>query len=517
MSVEASGYAHHGNAAERRDLRIVCGALAFALVCMFVLAALRGVWLDELWTLWLTGRDLPLGDAFFKRWSFEPHPPLFYFWMWSLRHVLPTIVPVLRCGNLIGLALLAVAARIARRHGADPRFLWLYVLLVASSPVIVVYFAELRSYFLQATLLAGLVLLLERVHFARHDLSRRETGLAGAILLWMLLAPNLHYLNAAVTLTMVGMEALNQFRRRRWRYTALLIGAMLAAMACLAVPLRHYLSLAPVASPMEVSNARGYLVMGFMIAVGIGANLAALVFALRGGWIARPLSSTRGTWGEASAFTYAVELALVIAVVAVAFTTLNLSKHFLVPRYVLQLVAIGAAPVAWWARGGFGTRWFWLVPANAVLLAGAAVAMQGPNKRWEYNIARIQAQIRACPATRVLALDSIALTDRSATPKAGDDPNATLAAIMANGYGYVAGRAGFHTDLVPRPGPLRAIESGCPTLLWLESNYYRSHLTAADLLQIAHIADDPATIASMRVEQASDHALLYIYPRQPGR
>ena len=494
----------------RRDLRLVWAASACALSCMFALAAMRGVWLDELWTLWLTGHDLPLGETFVRRWSFEPHPPLFYFWIWSVRHVMPTIVPLLRCSNLVGLILLLGAGAVARRHGADRRFLTLYMLLVVSSPVIVVYFGELRSYFLQATLLAGLVLLLERVHFAAADLARRDGELAAAIVVWMLLASNLHYLTAAVCLTTVGMEALNQIRRWRLRFAGLLIGAMLAAILCLVAPLRHYLSLQPLSSPMEVSNARGYLVMGFMIAVGAGANIVALVFAVRGLW-----GAARG--GQATALTYTIEIALVILVVAIAFTTLNLSKHFLVPRYVLQLVALGAAPVAWCARGGFGRRWFWLVPVNALLLATAAVAIQGPNKRWEYNIGRIKAQIAACPTTQVLALDSIALTDRSTAPKAGDDPNATLAAIMANGYAYVAARNGFATTLVPRPGPPSAIMPGCPTILWLESNYYRNHLTAAELMKIANLSDDPATIAYTRIEEVGDHALLYIYPRTEGR
>ena len=59
--------------------------LLFTVGCMIAGARSRGIWIDEIWTLWMSQHDLPLGEVIAHRWTQDVHPMFFFALNWALR------------------------------------------------------------------------------------------------------------------------------------------------------------------------------------------------------------------------------------------------------------------------------------------------------------------------------------------------------------------------------------------------------------------------------------------------
>ena len=108
----------------------------------------RGPWLDEFLTIAWTTNTSP--REFLYLVTIVEYQPILHFGLIFLaQHAGITDVALLRALNILGLPLVLLALRYARRQRAInvPQALVLWV-LYTSSPIFFEYFAELRSYFL---------------------------------------------------------------------------------------------------------------------------------------------------------------------------------------------------------------------------------------------------------------------------------------------------------------------------------------------------------------------------------
>ena len=62
-------------------------SLAVILTGLVFAAAHKGIWYDEMWSMFMARHDLPLGPTYSQRWSYDVHPPLFSFTSWLFEPV----------------------------------------------------------------------------------------------------------------------------------------------------------------------------------------------------------------------------------------------------------------------------------------------------------------------------------------------------------------------------------------------------------------------------------------------
>jgi uncharacterized membrane protein len=173
--------------------------LGVCLMFVLILQQQRGLWLDEAWSIWLSGHDIALPRIIRERWITDVHPPLFSAYAWTLEPLLGGSVGAMRLVNLGGLPLAALTALQAWRRGIDRDFLMLFAVMVAASPFFILYAAEFRSYFLQLLFAACLIAQLRMAHAGRA--SWPTLGFTALLLV------NLHYMGSLIGLILIGAEA----------------------------------------------------------------------------------------------------------------------------------------------------------------------------------------------------------------------------------------------------------------------------------------------------------------------
>ena len=199
-------------------------------------AVLKGGWIDEYWTIWMTKPDLSFSEALWNRWLPDVgHPPLFNLIHWSLAHAVGDSLIVRRFVNLITLVvLLAPTLALMRPQLAPHHFRLLILLSVLASPFVFAKFAESRAYFTDAIAVLALLLTLREL-FVRVATSRIGPGLISWLAVVSLIASNLDYTNAIVTHSLLGCSAVALWlmRRRRLAFIVAVVGVITAALLTL--------------------------------------------------------------------------------------------------------------------------------------------------------------------------------------------------------------------------------------------------------------------------------------------
>ncbi len=469
----------------------VTAALLCAAGAMIVLAATRGLWFDEFWTIFLSRHAAPVRELLDTRWGPDVHPPFYTIYTWALEPLTGDGKLAMRLTNLLGLAPIAAGCLIVRRRHGHARFLALFVLLLASSPFFVTYFGEYRSYFLECCGSAFVVLLLHALHFLDRDIDAREDkGLVAAALIGVPLAVMLHFTSGAELLIVCGIAFLYHCWRRHRRTAILLFAAMAIGIALLAGSIALVMHYHPQSPPNQTSAAKGLALAIGMAGAGAGANLAA---AGIGAWAL--FRSQR----EASrpARDYPWLLVLTLAALVLVIAGLNAVKPFLAMRYMIAFIPVGAALAAWLASR---VRWAWAIPlvaANAVLLIAAITVQQARNHRWELYPPRIAGIVARCPATRVIALYTPPLRPEAGAMQAGIRNDR---AVFMGGYRLLARQYGFAIEEAPQPdGRGFSVAGPCPTLLWVEQNVYAPEAPAGQIFAVAGLRVPPqATVSEQR-------------------
>lgn len=456
--------------------------LAACFGCILWLDAMRGIWLDEASSYWLSGHDLAIGRIIRDRWITDVHPPLYSAYAWILQPLFGGSVQEMRLINLGALWFAALSWRLAWRRKIDGDFLILFAVLVASSPFFILYAAEFRSYFLQLVLGACLIVQLRMVHEGKGGLAL--LGVTGLLLI------NLHYFGSLIGLILIGAEAVHLARAGR-RRTAL---ALLLIMVVAAVPLTAAaLAMLTAIEPVAVSNIpplRALLAITATLGSAALPNLFAMA-ALRGG----PHRADHSFVGV---------LAGALAGIASVYFLLNLATHNLLPRHMIAAVPIAPALIALMLEGRLKVRprLLALICGNALLLALAATAYGLANQRWETNVERIGAALKACPQSRLHALNVMALLGPADTLHSvtGIDHFFGLT------YHMIADGKGWTVRIVPDGAPM-APGGACPALLWVEHLYARPGTSDTELARLGGFA---GPIRVVRLQRGDARALLAI-------
>jgi len=460
------------------------------LAMILVLQQLRGLWLDEAASYWLSRHDVGWLQLARERWITDVHPPLFSMLSWAARPLLGESIQHLRMINLAGLLFALMVWRRAAESGLDGFFLASFGLAVAASPFFILYAAEFRSYFLQMVLSASLVVLFRMVVEGR--------GGMGWLSATLLLLTNLHYYGCLSGLILVGVGTLYLRRQGRGREALTLCLSILVSLLPLVMAM---LAMISSIEPVKVSYASP--VAGVLMVVLVGLSPAmpniALLYAIG-----------RARKRRDALSDLSILLALACGLTVAAYALLNLFTHNLLPRHMISVIPIAAGLLASLAERELrrDPRLFRLSCYNAVLLSAAAFSYGLTHSRWESNVTLIKAALRQCPASPVYALNGMSLVG-------AEDPLHRVAGIndvFALTYQLIARRAGWRVVIVP-DGQMHRPHRGCPSLLWIEHFYARQRLRDEQLARLAGFTQD---LSVARLQSGGGRALLAISQAPPN-
>lgn len=491
----------------RVALIMVAALGAFALLIMIMSARYRGIWIDEIWSLWITRRDIPFPDIEYTRWAKDNHPPLFYAAAWMLNGIAGDSIFISRMENVVPIVLVVAGLfLISRGREGVVGFSLTFFVLVFVGIEAGKLFPEFRSYFSQLCAVYMIVVCLFSVHQSKNDFKfDQDSDLAIIFVVSALLSLNLHYICSFVVGVLLGVFVVQQVVARRWRWAGLLLAGGLLAAAPLGAAL--YLSAKFVRANVgsfwiDTSPSEAALIIARTLAHGAAYNVVAALAAVLGLSAAirsvragrnsnAPVTAAAAHWRRTASFAICVSIALAISV-AVIFTV-NLVRPIVVDRYLTAIVPLVASLVAAFAADQLlaSRAAFALFVLNAAALGVGEGRKMIAEKRWELTAQYIQDQVRACPDARVYALDP--------TMFRGFKGPVDQRWPQEWGYRKVARDHGFSIRDLQR-GDRRPItlSSGCPTLLWDE---HGSPSDLADLRSAPFVRNLPpeAPISSVRV------------------
>jgi len=440
--------------------RLVAAA-AIGLILAFAAAdaALRGPWLDEVWTLELSDTSNGLRALVRDGWLRDTHPPAFNAWATLLASLGITSIPAGRlASNLLAAALMIVAAwRLSRRAPGQAGFNTVLLLLTLSLPQAMESFAVYRSYFWQIAAIGTLALVARHLAATTVDLDRRrDADLAAIAAIATAASIGLHYVGGLFGGLLAGAIALSAWRRGLKRWAILMLAT--AALATLFVAASVLLQAPNWARDLD----HRWIDLPALEALGVPVALAVAALchnplALVGLWIAP------GRRDAPERRFMAIVLGVLVAGVAIilavhTFQPIVVDRYlFAVPVLVSALLAVPAARLVR-HRVLFG-----LLALVAVAVAAAPIVREGIPPLWNEGARTIAKIVSQCPTTQVYAASGWALGPAAETRAARrEDP------VFARAYRMLAAGNGFAVRFVGQHGTARATPGACPVVLWFE-------------------------------------------------
>ena len=427
------------------------------LVCLVFVVWRRGLWYDEVWTLFMTRADRLPGESLTDRWLQDLHPPLFYALGWLTKALTSNDVHLARVLNAIPLAADALLfLAIGRRHPRSRPFLTLFALLLATSPLFIRYFAEDRSYFTQYCAMAGIMAILYRVVAIGGVSTRSDRFLAIMVAAQILLAFNLHYYGAAFSAVLVGVAIVllwfgGHRRWASWIAAAALVGGLIL-VATFIIQRSHMMAATQgFWAKASLLQAAGYFAV--MLGGSAAVNLAAIAAGSLAVWRGR--SQALGTAPFIRLAGTMLAAALVTSLLLVATTSASS------PRYLMIVVPIGIALVAACASCLDDQRFWRAILVNALLALTASTWWFSRAANWDAGANLVAAQVAACSDTKVHILPwyEVDTNHGALLPSEAD--------VIWFGHGLLASQRDFAVE----PRSSRAISPICPTLIWLEHHF----------------------------------------------
>lgn len=320
---------------------MAAGFLAAFLLFGLVAIALRGPYVDEFWTMVFADPALSMREAW-RMWSSDRgHPVGYVLAMRGYAELVPQSVMAGRLFNLAPLALFLMVAGRACRAPGEREFVIPFALLSLSLFFAIERFADQRSYFTAAMLLASIVVL-ARSAFAGSG--RRVdrvmlivlAGAAGAV----------HYAMALAILAVLAAASLSHLAGRR-RGPAIWTAAAAASTAiAIALSLANAAGYEDIPQPYTVSMASFALYLAVALLGAALANPLLSLLALRE--VAGAPSRWRGLardWRAALA-TRRGGAVLALAFVVVGYALLNALTHILLIRQIMAVAFVAVAVIA---------------------------------------------------------------------------------------------------------------------------------------------------------------------------
>lgn len=457
-----------------RFLALATGALGLFTLGLLLLDAKRqGVWIDEIWSLWMSDPSVPYPRVLTERWLQDLHPPLFHAVNWLLSPVLGNDIFVRRLLNLFPCAyFLAILTFTGRRSARSARFALVLAVVALTSRGAAWYFPEHRSYFTELCLTGALCALMRELFVRDRDIRlAEEPALVALTFLTIVVTLNLHFIAVVLVGSFLGMAALALLARRRWWAAGLVIAATAVAFGPVLMALWAELGfLTAVGDFWTKSGPLDTLKMlvatpAHSFADNLVAGFAAVVAAYaawrgrRGAASASPppawSPNTDDVWFAATLFAGIVFGMAFLLVV-------NISRPLVVPRYLITLVPLTAGVVATLGADLLLSRrgWTLLFLINAALVLAVFSVKPLTNPRWEGTIKYIRARVEQCPSTKVYGLDTTIFP----YPRPFNEH-----IIQDWGYQAMGRENGFSVTLLdPRRPNAPVLSNTCPTLLWAE-------------------------------------------------
>lgn len=453
----------------------------------------RSGWYDEFYSLYVIRAGAPVGDLA-GAWMRDNHPPLFYAlaWLWG-RLVAPLglagSVEGLRTINLVFLGGgIAALAALARGDAWLRGLMWPYAVALASSLAMVDRIDQLRSYFLSFVVVAVVVPMLATVGHGRRP--------GRALGLMLALAMAVHLVTTVIVMGLVGGMMALLAMRGRWSDARRL--SVIGALA--SVPFALFMA---VQLPTIMGNTTHFWIPGGPNAArwAIEHELIDVVwanpglFAIAALGLALPMM-WRGSDRPVLILTLGFGLALGLGVLFAE----HLHRPIIITRYLVALdpvlammLALAAAePLRRIPRPVLRDGALLFITAGVIHAnLGATLARPG----WDGTARAIAAEVRACPATRVIP----ALRWNANTL---DMPPRENLSVIPFSYRHMAARWHFAlASEVPHP-----LTGPCPTLFWAEHTSGQ-HPTAQEI--IAGLRADGWPIASGRVVRIEEGWVLF--------
>jgi hypothetical protein len=454
----------------------------------FAASRAKGMWYDEVWTLFVTQHDLGLFEIIRLRWLTDIHPPLYYALGWLTRPIAGDSIQAARGLNLAGLALAGLAMAQAVRVEPKARgFALALVLGLIATPQLAEQIIEHRAACLiLAANAAGLVTLYAILSRGR-DAGPGDAGLTVALGISVGAALNLHYLASVANAALYGAMLILLWRAglNGWARRLLLI--MVAGMVMLVgwYAAQHLL-VRDVARVFWVNTSPGDAVrMFYWSARKLGeANLALTALA-----VFSAVAAVRSR-GFSLNVRFAIATAAGVMLALAALFAINWVRPALQERYLIALVPFALAVPAtlivdWLAE----RRWvLWLVAAGSVLGIIRSDAERAFMPGWEATAARAAVVQRACPDTSVHARPHWVVTP--------DQPMILDNEPSAFRYGQTlaAAKSGLRLE----PVSSRRVSATCPTLVWAE--HLARPVTPAEVARQAGLNLSAQAISDARMD-----------------
>ena len=455
-----------GAAASDRWLRALAWVTALAgLAALARAMALRGPWYDEFYTAWVTRPALPFGAALTEHWLPDNHPPLYYALVWATGWAGLSIEAHRALNLAIGAGALAAGWLMLReaRAAALRRLGPLLVVVLAAQGAVLVYGAELRSYFASLCAVALLVLALTLAW-----IDGKPGGPVRQRVLWgaTLAAFNLHIATSLIAGCLVAAFLAAALLRRDWpllRWMA--VPALVAGMVLVGVT--------AVQAPLWEANTRAFWIApGWFSARWTIQNTVAPMLLANGPALLAALAGLAPAAGSAVARrrrSRELEAAVLLVVGSLAAMALCVAIHLALRPFVVERYLVGLAPpVALATALGLGAlaarlprtgaRALYLAVTGASLWAlyghmAATIAKPG----WDGSARAVAALVARCP-------DSPVHTDPQWNADVLALPPADNREVVPHAYAAMAERFGFAIE----PPGSRRVSGRCPTLFWAE-------------------------------------------------
>jgi hypothetical protein len=430
----------------------------------------KGVWFDEIWSKWMSSRELGLAEVARERWFQDLHPPLFYLYNWAASAIIGPEIAAHRGINMVLLAALGgIGAYIWHIRTAMRPALVVGALLLLSNRDIVLL-AEYRSYALIACSTAALTLLLGEVLARGRDLAlpadRTLMLLLGALIM---LSLNLHYISTLICGITIGVFSLDRARLGQWRWFAMMMGVATLAMLPVFGALWAERSFMAAAVPdfwVKTSVFAAFKMMGGKVAFAAGLNLVVIgYFALA--LHERFIKNCREGVGDGS-WHFATLAGLSVLASCALLLAVNVFRPVIVPRYLIALSPITIVVLAVIVADRIAAqRWIFIAfLANAAIVALVLMWSIQKKPAWDEGARIVAAAVRACPDTIVYSIwrmDGYPVSKFTALPN--EIPFITWA--MAD-IGRKYGLSPRFIDPATPPAALPLSPAGCPTILWVE-------------------------------------------------
>lgn len=484
---------------------LIVGLIGCA-AAMLALAWQRGDAIDEYWTMWMADPRLPFRQAFWERIIRDtPHPPLFYSINWLVGPLFAEDVLARRLTNAFAL-ILVIPTLLCRRETAPNRYRPLFALVLLSLPYVLANFAEYRSYFLVTIAIACLTIMARELQLRERTDPAGDRRLFG---LWFfvvtIIALNLQYMASCAGVALLTVSAAYHWRFGRARTGGLVFAAMVIALIPLITFLAVALSLPRPTLAYQSSLLKGWVIILLMVALGLGGNLA---LAGRAGWVLTRLRGARDALSN-ERLAFAAVLAATLALQIIGFALVHTLSGAIIPRQLFGILPIGVALTVELATlDRISLRTLALVTVNALVLALATTIVESRHKRWEAAVPQILAARQACPDVRIIALSHMYLGPRN--PALWSLVGHQEATALT--YRGVARSHHFPVTLAPGPTRIDVRDDRCGAIIWLEHNYTRPDLTAAEMITLAHVGATRAQTAAATLRRANGSEFVVTIP-----